>query len=54
MIRWNRTENQTNAIKEKSEWIITEGSHPAIISKEMFQAAEERYQREYKLSLIHI
>ena len=48
MIRWNRTENQTNAIKEKSEWIITEGSHPAIISKELFQAAEERYQREYK------
>ena len=31
MIRWNRTENSTNRIKDKDEWIVTEGQQPAII-----------------------
>lgn len=45
--RWNRTENATNRIKDKSEWIIRPGQHPAIISEELFNAAQERYNSEY-------
>lgn len=48
MIRWNRTENETNRIKDKSEWIITEGQHEPIISKELFDAAQERYKSTYR------
>lgn len=47
-IRWNRTCNETNEIRDKSEWIIAEGKHPPIISKELFQAAITRYESEYK------
>ena len=43
MIRWNRTENSTNRIKDKDEWIVTEGQQPAIISKELFESAQERF-----------
>lgn len=48
MIRWNRTENETNRIKSKDEWIVVEGKHEAIISKEMFDAAQERFHSTYK------
>lgn len=48
MIRWNRTENATNRIKDKSEWILAEGEQEAIISKELFDAAQERYKTTYK------
>ena len=47
-IRWNRTINETNEIRDRSEWIIRPGHHPAIISKELFTQAQERYLREYK------
>lgn len=47
MIRWNRTTNETNEIKPKEEWIITEGHHEAIISKELFEQAQERFKNEY-------
>lgn len=47
MIRWNMTDNTTKEIKNKSEWIIAEGTHPAIISKEVFQAAQKRFEKEY-------
>ncbi len=50
MIRWNRTVNETNEIRPKDEWIIADGTHPAIISRELFDAAQERYNREYKPS----
>lgn len=46
-IRWNRTTNATNEIKPKEEWIITQGTHPAIISEELFNTAQERYKAEY-------
>lgn len=46
-VRWNRTENETNRIKPESEWIITEGKQPAIISQELFDAAQERMKSEY-------
>lgn len=47
-IRWNRTCNETKEVRDKSEWIIEKGNHPAIISEELFQAAVERYESEYK------
>lgn len=46
-IRWNRTENETNRIKPEDEWIIADGKHPAIISTELFEAAQERMKSEY-------
>ena len=48
MIRWNRTVNETNEIRPKNEWIIADGQQPAIISKELFDKAQARYEREYK------
>lgn len=48
MIRWNRTENETNRVKDREEWIIEEGKHEAIISKELFEAAQERFRSNYK------
>ena len=47
-VRWNRTVNETKEIRDTSEWIIRPGHHPAIISKELFLAAQERFQAEYK------
>lgn len=50
MIRWNRTESATNKIKDKDEWIIASGRQEAIISKELFDAAQERYRSTHKPS----
>lgn len=47
-IRWNRTTNATNEIKDRSEWIITEGHHEAIINTDIFSAANERFNREFR------
>lgn len=44
MIRWNRTENETNRIKDKKEWIIAQGHHAPIISKEIFEEAQKILQ----------
>lgn len=48
MIRWNRTENETNRIKDKEDWIITEGQHEPIISKELFDQAQEIWNKTYR------
>lgn len=48
MIRWNRTDNDTKEVKDESEWIITQGHHEAIISKDIFEAAQNRFKSEYK------
>ena len=48
MVRWNMTCNETKEIKNKDEWIITEGYHEAIVSKELFDAAQERFNSTYK------
>lgn len=32
----------------KDEWIVTEGQQPAIISKELFESAQERFKATYK------
>ena len=50
MIRWNRTENSTNRIKDKDEWIVTEGQQSAIITKELFGAAQKRFETTYRPS----
>lgn len=42
MIRWNHRCNETKTIKDRSEWIVTEGKHEAIISKELFEKAQKR------------
>lgn len=47
MVRWNRTENATNRIKDKEEWIISDGMQPAIISKDLFDAAQKRLVATY-------
>lgn len=48
MVRWNRTINESKEIRPESEWIIAEGEQPAIINKELFDKAQERYKREYR------
>ncbi len=48
IVRWNMTCNETKQIRDKSEWIIAKGEHPAIISEELFNQASERYESEYK------
>ena len=48
MIRWNRTKNETNEIKEKSEWILSKGQHDPIISEQLFMNAQERYTTSHK------
>lgn len=48
MIRWNRTCNATNEIKDKSEWIIVDAEHEPIISKEMYRLAQDRLYSTYK------
>lgn len=50
MVRWNRTHNATNEIKDKSEWIISDGDHEAIISKELYEKAQERFKMTYRPS----
>lgn len=47
MIRWNRTENETNKVKDESEWIIAKGQHEAIITPELFEMAQERFESTY-------
>jgi len=38
---WNRTHTKTRTLKPESEWIIQEGNHDAIITKEMFLKRKE-------------
>lgn len=48
MIRWNQTDNTTKKQKDENEWIITEGAQQPIISKELFEAAQEVYKSTYR------
>lgn len=49
---------RTNRIKDQDEWIIADGMQEAIISKELFDAAQERLKKIYKpvesAPLLHI
>ena len=44
-IRWNRTENATNRIKDEEEWIVSDGIQEAIISEELFNATQKRFKQ---------
>ncbi len=46
-IRWNRLHNETKTINKKEDWIVRKGNHPAILSEELFDRAQKRYQSEY-------
>ena len=50
MIRWNRTHNASNEVKNPSEWIVVDGEHEPIISKELYEAAQERLRNTYRPS----
>lgn len=42
-IRWNRrASSDTSALKDESEWIISDSHHIPIIEPDMFEAAQER------------
>lgn len=47
MVRWNYAESGNKHIKDKSEWIIRQGEHEAIISEEQWKAANNRFNSEY-------
>ncbi|WP_097014817.1 recombinase family protein [Anaerocolumna aminovalerica] len=46
-IRWNRVHNDSRTVKDESEWIIEKGEQVPIISEELFEKAQERFNREY-------
>ncbi|BCN30140.1 recombinase family protein [Anaeromicropila herbilytica] len=46
MVRWNRTHNATNTVKDNSEWIIEKGQYESIIDESTFRAANERLEQE--------
>jgi hypothetical protein len=48
-IRWNRTHNADNEIKNSSDWIIKKGKHEPIIQEELFELAQERCMNDYSL-----
>lgn len=48
MIRWNYTENGSKNIKDKNQWIISNGLHEPIISEEQWKAANDRFNSEYR------
>ncbi len=41
-IRWNRTDGSSRTVRDPSQWIISQGTHPPIISEEIFQQAARR------------
>lgn len=50
-VRWNRQNHSEHTIKDKSEWIIVPGTHPALINKESWDFANEqliKISRPYK------
>ncbi len=46
IVRWNRVSHETKKIKDRSEWIISQGHHPPIISEELYNQAISRYESE--------
>lgn len=50
-IRWNRQKHDDHTIKDKSEWIIADGQHEAIITEEQYNLVQEQIlkrSRPYK------
>lgn len=50
MVRWNVKASETQQIKAKEEWILTDGHHEPIIPKELFDRAQERRKQTYRPS----
>lgn len=46
-IQWNRKESSTNRIKDKNEWVISEGNFEPILSVDIFQSAKSRLEQQY-------
>lgn len=46
-LRWNRTKNDTNEVNDRSEWIIVDGNHEAIIDRDLFDKAQERMTKTH-------
>lgn len=40
-VRWNRQHHETHTIKDKSEWILSDGTHEPLITKEMYDTVQE-------------
>lgn len=47
-IIWNKINHDTRIENDRSEWIISEGDYETIISKELFEAAQERDRQTTK------
>ena len=45
---WGKVCNETKERRDPSEWIRSEGKHPPIIDKQLFEAATKRYNSEYR------
>ena len=45
-VRWNVTSSETKTAKAPDDWILREGHHPPIISRELFAAAGKRLELE--------
>ncbi|RAV02722.1 recombinase family protein [Paenibacillus sp. YN15] len=46
---WNKQEYQTKGVKwrDRSEWIIAENAHPAIITKELFELCQSKAKERH-------
>lgn len=43
-IRWNRLDSSSHTVRDPSQWILSSGNHPPIVSKELFQQAVSRLE----------
>lgn len=40
-VRWNRQHHESHTIKDKSEWILADGTHEPLITKELYDSVQE-------------
>lgn len=45
-VRWNRVDSKTGAVRNEEQWIVVQGSHPAIVPKEWSDRAIKRMREE--------
>ncbi len=51
IIRWNRTDSKTGLVRDASDWILADGHHPAIVSRDFFENVQKRLAEETSRSL---
>ncbi|TBL69781.1 recombinase family protein [Paenibacillus thalictri] len=46
---WNKQEYQTKGVKwrDRSEWVVTENAHPAIITVDLFEECQEKSKKRH-------